>query len=95
MKLIVELWTSRTFVQDTHPIFAVCSMFSLENSTYPTLTNLKTPSPPKTALANLAGGWTNPFEKYESNWIIFPDRGKNIKPFELPPPDLVFIQSLV
>ena len=26
----------------------------------------------------LVGGWTNPFEKYQSNWIISPGRGENI-----------------
>ncbi len=28
---------------------------------------------------SLVGGWTNPFEKYESNWIISPSRCENKK----------------
>ena len=39
-------------------------------------------------LAYLAGGWTNPFEKYaRQNGFIFPNfRGENKNVFELPPP---------
>ena len=33
----------------------------------------------------LVGGF-NPFEKYQSNWIISPKRGERKKIFELPPP---------
>ena len=34
---------------------------------------------------SLVGGWTNPSEKYSSNWIISPILGVKIKIFELPP----------
>ena len=34
---------------------------------------------------DLVGGWTNPFEKYESNWIISPSRDKNKKYLNPPP----------
>ena len=30
-------------------------------------------------------GWTNPFEKYSSNWIIFPGRDENKKQLKPPP----------
>ena len=33
---------------------------------------------------NLVGGWTNPFEKYESKWESSPNRGENKK--HLKPP---------
>ena len=31
------------------------------------------------------GGWTNPIEKYESNWKSSPDRGENKKHLKPPP----------
>ena len=33
---------------------------------------------------SLVGGWTNPSEKYESNWIISPNRGENRKSLKPP-----------
>ena len=33
----------------------------------------------------LVGGWINPFEKYESNWIISPGRDEHIKYLNPPP----------
>ena len=33
---------------------------------------------------SLVGGWTNPSEKYESNWIISPNRGENKKSWKSP-----------
>ena len=33
----------------------------------------------------LVGGWTNPFEKYESNWESSPNRGENTKYLKPPP----------
>ena len=37
----------------------------------------------------LVGGWTNPFEKYQSNWVHLPQIGVKIpKIFELPPTTL-------
>ena len=37
----------------------------------------------------LVGGWTNPFEKYLSNWIISPGRGEK-KIYLKPPPSYLF-----
>ena len=39
----------------------------------------------------LVGGF-NPFEKYESNWIISPSRVENKKIFELPPARIYSLQ---
>ena len=42
----------------------------------------------------LAGGWTNPSEKYGSNWITLPTRDEN-KKYPKPPPSLpVFSNTL-
>ena len=35
-------------------------------------------------LHKLVGGWTNPFEKYESNWIISPNKVENNTYLKLP-----------
>ena len=42
----------------------------------------------------LVGGWTNPFEKYQSNWIISPGRGEK-KIFLRPPPRWMKMYLLV
>ena len=34
---------------------------------------------------HLVGCWTNPFEKYQSNWMISPGRGEKIKYLKPPP----------
>ena len=39
---------------------------------------------------HLVGGWTNPFEKYQSTWIISPGRDDN-KTYLKPPPSHVAI----
>ena len=38
----------------------------------------------------LVGGWTNPFEKYESNWIISPSKGNEDQKCLKPPPSFSF-----
>ena len=36
-------------------------------------------------IPNLVGGWTNPSDKYWSNWSISPERGENKKHVKPPP----------
>ncbi len=46
------------------------------------------PSPLEERHPNLVGGWTNPFERYSSNWIIPPGKGEKKKRTKPPPLDL-------
>ena len=54
---------------------------------FPTPRKGSTVKKAKRAKKKLVGGWTNPFEKNESNWKSSPSFGVKIpKLFELPPP---------
>ena len=51
---------------------------------YKTWSNCNSSTHSSLQLESIVGGWTNPSEKYSSNWIISPSRGEK-KIFELPP----------